>query len=205
MAHKPVRGDARALHVPHGLKNFITYTDAVISSSGIRSGGSINIPGWPLGPAKYHWTAIGHQYSVLLYGSGQKLNLGSAIAKIIGANTPKFSEFENEVNMWVFEEMVDGKKLTEIINTQHENVKYLPGHTLPSNVISVSLQGIEDGQVLGTVILGQLDKIALVFLGEKAREFRVHVAARTGSRTMLYFEMYLIVLSMENIVHTPLK
>ena len=28
--------------------------------------------------------------------------------------------------MWVFEEEVDGQKLTEIINTQHENVKYLP-------------------------------------------------------------------------------
>ena len=29
--------------------------------------------------------------------------------------------------MWVFEEEVDGRKLTEIINTDHENVKYLPG------------------------------------------------------------------------------
>ena len=29
--------------------------------------------------------------------------------------------------MWVFEEMVDGRKLTEIINTTHENVKYLKG------------------------------------------------------------------------------
>ena len=28
--------------------------------------------------------------------------------------------------MWVFEEQVDGKNLTEIINTEHENVKYLP-------------------------------------------------------------------------------
>ena len=28
--------------------------------------------------------------------------------------------------MWVFEEEVDGEKLTEIINTTHENVKYLP-------------------------------------------------------------------------------
>ena len=29
--------------------------------------------------------------------------------------------------MWVFEEMVEGKKLTEIINETHENVKYLKG------------------------------------------------------------------------------
>lgn len=38
--------------------------------------------------------------------------------------------------MYVFEEMIDGKKLTEIINEQHENVKYLPGHKLPPNVVS---------------------------------------------------------------------
>ena len=33
--------------------------------------------------------------------------------------------------MWVFEELVAGEKLTEIINTRHENVKYLPGIRLP--------------------------------------------------------------------------
>ena len=38
--------------------------------------------------------------------------------------------------MWVFEEMVDGQKLTEIINTKHQNVKYLPGIDLPHNVVS---------------------------------------------------------------------
>lgn len=43
------------------------------------------------------------------------------------------------VNMWVYEEMVDGKKLTEIINTEHENVKYLPGHKLPKNVVSATV------------------------------------------------------------------
>ena len=29
--------------------------------------------------------------------------------------------------MWVFEEEVNGQKLSEVINTTHENVKYLPG------------------------------------------------------------------------------
>ncbi len=38
--------------------------------------------------------------------------------------------------MWVFEEEVHGRKLTEIINTDHENVKYLPGHKLPENVVA---------------------------------------------------------------------
>ena len=39
--------------------------------------------------------------------------------------------------MWVFEEMVNGRKLTEIINQDHENLKYLPGHKLPENVVAI--------------------------------------------------------------------
>jgi hypothetical protein len=40
--------------------------------------------------------------------------------------------------MWVFEEeLADGRKLSEIINAEHENVKYLPGVQLPSNVRAV--------------------------------------------------------------------
>lgn len=44
--------------------------------------------------------------------------------------------------MYVYEEMINGKKLTEIINDTHENVKYLPGHKLPENVVSNSIQFI---------------------------------------------------------------
>lgn len=56
-------------------------------------------------------------------------NRGSVIARIIGANVTAQPElFDKTVNIHVYEEMVDGKKLTEIINTQHENVKYLPGY-----------------------------------------------------------------------------
>ena len=61
---------------------------------------------------------------------------GSAISKIIGGNVQKSPLFQHEVNMWVFEEMVDGRKLSEIINMDHENIKYLPGITLPDNVVS---------------------------------------------------------------------
>lgn len=69
---------------------------------------------------------------VVIIGSG---NWGSSIAKIIGINTDKYSDiFEKQVDMWVFEEKVNGRNLTEIINTEHENVKYLPGIRLPENV-----------------------------------------------------------------------
>lgn len=71
---------------------------------------------------------------ICIIGSG---NWGSAIARIVGANAARFGEFETRVNMWVFEEDIDGQKLTEIINTTHENVKYLPGFKLPENIVAV--------------------------------------------------------------------
>ncbi|KAK6482986.1 glycerol-3-phosphate dehydrogenase [Huso huso] len=71
---------------------------------------------------------------VCIVGSG---NWGSAIAKIIGKNVTGSNRFDPIVNMWVFEEVVNGQKLTEIINSEHENVKYLPGHKLPKNVVAV--------------------------------------------------------------------
>ena len=48
-----------------------------------------------------------------------------------------FDEFDETVSMWVYEEMVEGRKLTEIINTDHENVKYLKGYKIPENVVGV--------------------------------------------------------------------
>ncbi|MBN3310060.1 GPDA dehydrogenase, partial [Amia calva] len=79
---------------------------------------------------------------------------GSAIAKIVGVNTAALEKFDTTVNMWVFEEMVSGRKLTEIINTEHENVKYLPGHKLPTNVVAIPdvLDSAADADILVFVI-----------------------------------------------------
>jgi len=72
---------------------------------------------------------------VCIVGSG---NWGSAIARLVGLNAARCPEqFNPTVKMWVFEEKVDGRNLTEIINTEHENVKYLPGRKLPTNVVAV--------------------------------------------------------------------
>lgn len=38
--------------------------------------------------------------------------------------------------MYVYEEIVNSQKLSDIINQLHENVKYLPGHRLPENIVS---------------------------------------------------------------------
>lgn len=52
--------------------------------------------------------------------------------------------------MGVFEEIVDGRKLSEIINEKHENVKYLPGVKLPENVIAVPdlVEATKDADIL---------------------------------------------------------
>jgi len=73
---------------------------------------------------------------IALIGSG---NWGSAIARIIGSNVKKLGpeRFIEEIQMYCYEEVLsDGKKLTEVINTTHENVKYLPGFKLPDNIVA---------------------------------------------------------------------
>ncbi|KEI37033.1 uncharacterized protein L969DRAFT_53846 [Mixia osmundae IAM 14324] len=45
--------------------------------------------------------------------------------------------FDDHVPMYVHEEEINGRKLTEIINEEHENVKYLPGIKLPDNVQAI--------------------------------------------------------------------
>ena len=61
---------------------------------------------------------------------------GSAIAKVAGENAiQKPKRFISPITMYVYEEVVDGRKLSEIINTDHVNPKYMPGIKLPENVV----------------------------------------------------------------------
>jgi len=65
------------------------------------------------------------------------------VAKIIGNNVQEKSSYVDTVSLYVHDEIVDGKKLSEIINLKHENTKYLPGYKLPENVVrSVALYDI---------------------------------------------------------------
>ncbi|KAG8191375.1 hypothetical protein JTE90_006119 [Oedothorax gibbosus] len=88
---------------------------------------------------------------ISIIGSG---NWGTAIARIVGNNVRDSDAFDSEVRMYVFEEMVDGRKLSEIINTQHENIKYLPGFQIPDNVVAVTDAGeaARDADVLVWVL-----------------------------------------------------
>jgi glycerol-3-phosphate dehydrogenase (NAD+) len=73
--------------------------------------------------------------SVTIVGSG---NWGMAIAKIIAGNTVRHPGFTDELTVWMFDEDVQHKgqkrKLSELFNETKENVKYLPGITLPPHV-----------------------------------------------------------------------
>ena len=64
---------------------------------------------------------------------------GSVIAKIVGNNVKgKADDFDEKVQMYVHEELINGEKLSDLINLKHENVKYLPGVKLPTNVVCTS-------------------------------------------------------------------
>jgi glycerol-3-phosphate dehydrogenase (NAD+) len=84
---------------------------------------------------------------LLLYANNFR---GSTIAKIVAENAKENPDlFEEEVQMWVYEEEVTipssskyytaeskPEKLTNLINKYHENFKYLPGISLPPNVVA---------------------------------------------------------------------
>ena len=71
---------------------------------------------------------------------------GTAIARLVGKNILNHPRlFSSTVQFWVAEKMIDGKKLTDIINDTHENVKYLPGRKLPHNVVSYVPLPLQNG------------------------------------------------------------
>lgn len=126
--------------------------------------------------------APGKKHKVTVVGSG---NWGSTIAKIIAENTKEHPDvFEEDVQMWVYEEEVtlskDSKhhdassdtpqKLTAIINKYHENVKYLPNIKLPSNLIAnPSVQdAVKDSSIL-------IFNLPHQFIGRISKQLEGHI------------------------------
>jgi len=123
------------------------------------------------------------KHKVTVVGSG---NWGSTISKIVAENTRENPDlFEETVQMWVYEEEVlitkksahydasnpDKKyKLTELINTLHENVKYLPGIALPTNVVAnPSLQdAVRDSSIL-------IFNLPHQFIGNVCKQLKGHI------------------------------
>jgi len=76
-------------------------------------------------------------HKVCIVGSG---NWGCTIAKLIAENitsNPANKDFDRTVRMYVYDEQVNGRSLVDIINEQHENVKYLPNIKLPENLKAI--------------------------------------------------------------------
>lgn len=76
------------------------------------------------------------RYKVAMVGSGA---WACAAMHIVAQNCAAFDvadEFVDDVRMWVYEEEWESSKLTEVINSRHENPKYLPGISLGSNVVA---------------------------------------------------------------------
>lgn len=73
--------------------------------------------------------------NVCIIGSG---NWATTIARNVGNNAFTSPLIEKDVNMYVYQEWIEGKKLTDIINSTHINVKYMPDFLLPENIVSAS-------------------------------------------------------------------
>lgn len=66
-------------------------------------------------------------FNVAMIGSGAWACAAlSLIAQNCISTDTNISEFSRTVKMWVYEEEINGQKLTDIINQTHENPKYLP-------------------------------------------------------------------------------
>lgn len=89
---------------------------------------------------------------VAVIGSG---NWGSVIARNVARNAlSQRSLIAEEVNMWVYDEIVNGRSIVDIINEDHENVKYLPCVALPENVVAVKdvVEACKDADMLVFVL-----------------------------------------------------
>ncbi|WIA14356.1 hypothetical protein OEZ85_002885 [Tetradesmus obliquus] len=76
------------------------------------------------------------RYTVAMIGSGA---WACAAMHIVAQNCLAYDEadeFVDEVRMWVYEEEFQGSKLTDLINSKHENPKYLPGISLGENTVA---------------------------------------------------------------------
>lgn len=70
--------------------------------------------------------------SVGIIGTG---NWGTTIGFMVSKNVLKKSEiFNKEILIWGISEDFEGRNISELINTEHENKKYLPGIKLEENL-----------------------------------------------------------------------
>ncbi|KAI4834885.1 glycerol-3-phosphate dehydrogenase NAD [Plasmodium brasilianum] len=114
---------------------------------------------------------------ISILGSG---NWASAISKIVGTNAKNNYLFENEVKMWIRDEIVNGEKMVDIINKKHENTKYLQGVPLPHNIVAYSDMSkvINNADLLIFIIPSQyLESVLHLIKEDKSIKIEKHVKA----------------------------
>ncbi|RLV90456.1 Glycerol-3-phosphate dehydrogenase NAD [Spathaspora sp. JA1] len=112
-----------SLQATNRLKQISQILDPELSSTGILPLTKFSLEARP-----------DHPYKICVLGGG---SWGTTITKIIAENClarPRL--FRHHVQMYVYEEKINGENLTDIINTRRENVKYLPGVKLPRNIVA---------------------------------------------------------------------
>jgi len=105
-----------------GISDFLTLL-TMAALSALRT---VNRRGLGLGRREF-------SEKIAMVGSG---NFGSALVRILGRNALRHDVFDNEVKMYVHEEMIDGVPLTKLINENNENVKYLKNAKFTPNVVA---------------------------------------------------------------------
>ncbi|CRG97731.1 glycerol-3-phosphate dehydrogenase, putative [Plasmodium gallinaceum] len=114
---------------------------------------------------------------ISILGSG---NWASAISKVVGTNAQNNYLFENEVKIWVRDEVFDGEKMEDIINQKHENLKYLKGVALPHNIVAYSdiAEVVNHADLLIFIIPCQyLENVLLMIHQNKSIKIAKHVKA----------------------------
>lgn len=118
--------------------NSCTMLSSVSAANSIESTSSVDSPTSVIEESQTLFEPMNEK--VCIVGSG---NWGSAISIPVGMNCQRLPFCDSDVNMWVFDEDVQTneggatRKLSEVINERHENVKYLPGIKLPPNIVAV--------------------------------------------------------------------
>jgi glycerol-3-phosphate dehydrogenase (NAD+) len=87
------------------------------------------------------------RFKVAMVGSGA---FASAVMQMISQNARDKAIFQDRVDMFVYEEDYQGSTLTNAINQDHENPKYLPGVHFGDNVVaSAELEGtVKDADLI---------------------------------------------------------
>eukprot|EP00607_Mallomonas_marina_P003498 CAMPEP_0182434168 /NCGR_PEP_ID=MMETSP1167-20130531/68151_1 /TAXON_ID=2988 /ORGANISM="Mallomonas Sp, Strain CCMP3275" /LENGTH=355 /DNA_ID=CAMNT_0024623729 /DNA_START=125 /DNA_END=1192 /DNA_ORIENTATION=- len=76
-----------------------------------------------------------HASKICVLGGGA---WGTTIAAKVANNILNDDSYDRMVKMWVYEEIIDGRNLTDCINEDHINSKYIPFKIIPSNIHAYS-------------------------------------------------------------------